>query len=110
MLRRLVEYGHGFHPLGRPTPEDFQQLKEAMSAAGRDIAHLEMIGGTQAVFPDDRSPADLGAALSLGVRFLGGPQKGLTLLTVPTFWQQMAQGTALVAGAALACFAPRTGR
>jgi ribose transport system permease protein len=46
----------------------------------------------------------------LGVLFLGGLQNGLTLLNVPTFWQQMAQGTALVAGAALAYFAPRTGR
>ena len=46
----------------------------------------------------------------LGVLFLGGLQNGLTLLNVPTFWQQMAQGVALVAGAALACFAPRPGR
>ncbi|GGN12191.1 ABC transporter permease [Streptomyces fuscichromogenes] len=46
----------------------------------------------------------------LGVLFLGGLQNGLTLLNVPTFWQQMAQGTALVAGAALAYLAPRTGR
>jgi ribose/xylose/arabinose/galactoside ABC-type transport system permease subunit len=46
----------------------------------------------------------------LGVLFLGGLQNGLTLLSVPTFWQQMAQGTALVAGAALAYFAPRSGR
>ncbi|MDN0196771.1 ABC transporter permease [Streptomyces sp. S.PNR 29] len=46
----------------------------------------------------------------LGVLFLGGLQNGLTLLNVPTFWQQMAQGTALVAGAALAYFAPRPGR
>ncbi|MFH9008092.1 ABC transporter permease [Streptomyces afghaniensis] len=46
----------------------------------------------------------------LGVLFLGGLQNGLTLLNVPTFWQQMAQGVALVAGAALAYFAPRTGR
>lgn len=45
----------------------------------------------------------------LGVLFLGGLQNGLTLLDVPTFWQQMAQGTALVAGAALAYFAPRRG-
>jgi hypothetical protein len=60
-----VRYGHGFHPLGRPTPEDHQALKEAMAAAGRDIADLEMIGGTRAVFPDDRSPADLGAALAV---------------------------------------------
>ena len=64
VLRRLVRYGHGFHPLGRPTPDDLRALKDAMTAAGRDLADLEMIGGTQAVFPDDRSPADLGAALA----------------------------------------------
>ncbi|MGC9538277.1 TIGR03619 family F420-dependent LLM class oxidoreductase [Streptomyces sp. UG1] len=64
VLRRLVEYGHGFHPLGRPTPEDLHTLKESMAAAGRDNADLELIGGTQAVFPDDHSPADLGAALA----------------------------------------------
>jgi alkanesulfonate monooxygenase SsuD/methylene tetrahydromethanopterin reductase-like flavin-dependent oxidoreductase (luciferase family) len=64
VLRRLVRYGHGFHPLGRPTPDDLRTLKDAMTAAGRDLADLEMIGGTQAVFPDDRSPADLGAALA----------------------------------------------
>jgi ribose/xylose/arabinose/galactoside ABC-type transport system permease subunit len=46
----------------------------------------------------------------LGVLFLGCLQNGLTLLDVPTFWQQMAQGTALVAGAALAYFAPRGAR
>lgn len=64
VLRRLVKYGHGFHPLGRPTAQDMQTLKTAMAEAGRDIAELEMIGGTQAVFPDDHSPADLGAALA----------------------------------------------
>jgi alkanesulfonate monooxygenase SsuD/methylene tetrahydromethanopterin reductase-like flavin-dependent oxidoreductase (luciferase family) len=64
VLRRLVRYGHGFHPLGRPTPDDLQALKDAMAEAGRDAAGLEMIGGTQAVFPDDHSPADLGAALA----------------------------------------------
>ena len=41
-----------------------RQLGDAMAGAGRDIADLEMIGGTQAVFPDDRSPADLGTALA----------------------------------------------
>lgn len=46
----------------------------------------------------------------LGVLFLGCLQNGLTLLDVPTFWQQMAQGSALVAGAALAYFAPRAAR
>lgn len=46
----------------------------------------------------------------LGVLFLGGLQNGLTLLNVPAFWQQITQGLALVAGAALAYFAPRTAR
>ncbi|MBV1940172.1 ABC transporter permease [Streptomyces sp. BV286] len=46
----------------------------------------------------------------LGVLFLGCLQNGLTLLSVPTFWQLMAQGVALVAGAALAYFGPRTSR
>ncbi|KPI28563.1 hypothetical protein OV320_5024 [Actinobacteria bacterium OV320] len=36
----------------------------ALAAAGRGIADLEMIGGTRAVFPDDHSIADLGAALA----------------------------------------------
>ncbi|MEU9454563.1 LLM class flavin-dependent oxidoreductase [Streptomyces sp. NPDC048277] len=64
VLRRLVEHGHGFHPLGHPAPEDLHTLKEAMAAAGRDATLLEMIGGTDPVFPDDHSPADLGTALA----------------------------------------------
>lgn len=46
----------------------------------------------------------------LGVLFLGCLQNGLTLLSVPTFWQLMAQGVALVAGAALAYFGPKVTR
>ncbi|MFG2943315.1 ABC transporter permease [Streptomyces sp. NPDC048282] len=46
----------------------------------------------------------------LGVLFLGCLQNGLTLLSVPTFWQQIAQGAALVIGAALAFFGPRLQR
>ena len=34
-----------------------------MTAAGRDLSELEMVGGTRAVFPDDTSTADLGRAL-----------------------------------------------
>lgn len=63
MVSRIVRYGHAFNPLGRPTPEEMQKLKDAMAAAGRDIADLEMIGGTHAVFPDDTSCADLPTAL-----------------------------------------------
>ncbi|MEU7873104.1 hypothetical protein [Dactylosporangium sp. NPDC049140] len=43
----------------------------------------------------------------LGVVFRGGLQNGLTLLGVPTFWQQMAQGGALVVGVGLAVLGPR---
>ncbi|MGW3116704.1 TIGR03619 family F420-dependent LLM class oxidoreductase [Streptomyces sp. NPDC001107] len=63
MVRRIVRYGHAFNPLGKVTPEQMQTLKAAMAAAGRDIADLEMIGSTRAVFPDDDSCADLAQAL-----------------------------------------------
>ncbi|MFF7047798.1 TIGR03619 family F420-dependent LLM class oxidoreductase [Streptomyces griseorubiginosus] len=63
MVRRIVRYGHAFNPLGKVTPEQMQTLKTAMAAAGRDIADLEMIGGTRAAFPDDHSCADLAQAL-----------------------------------------------
>jgi probable F420-dependent oxidoreductase len=65
LLRRLVRYGAGFHPLGAPDPADLARLREAMAAAGRDAGDLEMIGGTRAVFPDDRSCADLGQAMAV---------------------------------------------
>ena len=63
LLRRLVRWGHGFHPLGDPAPQDLETLATAMTAAGRDLSELELVGGTRAVFPDDTSPADLGRAL-----------------------------------------------
>ncbi|MDX3311240.1 TIGR03619 family F420-dependent LLM class oxidoreductase [Streptomyces sp. ME08-AFT2] len=63
MVRRIVRYGHAFNPLGKVKPEEMQTLKEAMAAAGRDVADLEMIGGTRAVFPDGTSCADLAQAL-----------------------------------------------
>lgn len=64
MLRRLVRYGHGFHPFGAPSAEDLSSLAAAMKVTGRDLAELEMIGGTRAVFPDDHSCADLGQAMA----------------------------------------------
>lgn len=63
LLRRLVSCGHGFHPLGRPTPEALEKLRAAMSEAGRDLAELEMIGGCRPTFPDDHSVAPLPPAL-----------------------------------------------
>ncbi|MDF3143227.1 MULTISPECIES: ABC transporter permease [unclassified Streptomyces] len=77
------------------------------SGAGFELAVLTavLIGG---VALTGGSGSILGVLL--GVLFLGGLQNGLTLLNVPTFWQQMTQGVALVAGAALAYLAPRAGR
>lgn len=77
------------------------------SGAGFELAVLTavLVGG---VALTGGSGSILGVLL--GVLFLGCLQNGLTLLDVPTFWQQMAQGTALVAGAALAYFAPRAAR
>ena len=42
-----MRYGHGFHPLGEPTEEDMRVVRDAMTAAGRDIADLEMVGGVR---------------------------------------------------------------
>ena len=54
LLRRLVEYGHGFNPLGQPTPEELQRLDAAMRAAGRDPADLEWVGGIRGRFAGRR--------------------------------------------------------
>jgi probable F420-dependent oxidoreductase len=64
LLERIVRYGHGFHPLGRPTADDLARLRAAMAGAGRGDEPLELIGGTRAVFPDDDSCADLGRAMA----------------------------------------------
>lgn len=63
VVDRLVRYGHGFHPLGRPTAEDMHIIRDAMAEAGRDIAELEMVGGVRYRFPDDDSLADLGESM-----------------------------------------------
>jgi probable F420-dependent oxidoreductase len=64
LLRRLVEYGSGFNPLGTPSDEDLERLRSGMVAAGRDTAELEMVGGTRGRFADPDGVADLGEALS----------------------------------------------
>ncbi|HEX4035378.1 MAG TPA: TIGR03619 family F420-dependent LLM class oxidoreductase [Solirubrobacteraceae bacterium] len=64
LIERIVAYGSGVNPLGRLAPGDLERLNEAMRAARRDPAELELVGGTRAVFPDERSVADLGAALA----------------------------------------------
>ena len=64
LVDRIVTYGDGFNPLGRPSPQDLSRLHEAMAAAGRSIDELEMVGGTRGVFPDPSSVANLAQALS----------------------------------------------
>jgi len=64
LLRRLVEYGHGWNPLGRPTDEDVARLRTALAEAGRHPADIELVGGTRGRFPDADSVADLDEALA----------------------------------------------
>ena len=63
LLRRLVAHGHGFNPLGRASDDDLARLGTAMAEAGRDVADLEMVGGTRGAFPDASHPAPLDQAL-----------------------------------------------
>ncbi len=63
VVERLVKYGHGFHPLGKPTEEDLRIIRDAMAEAGRDMADLEMVGGVRYSFPDDNALADLGESM-----------------------------------------------
>ena len=63
IIERIVHHGHGFNPLGRRTDEEMEALRAAMAAAGRDMAELELVGGTRAVFTRPDSVADLALAL-----------------------------------------------
>lgn len=63
LLRRLVEHGHGFHPLGIVRREDVEQVRGALAAARRDPDALEIVGGMRSPFPDDASVAPLGPAI-----------------------------------------------
>jgi hypothetical protein len=63
LVRRMVRYGSGFHPFGTPTDEDLALLADGMSAAGRDLSELEMVGGTRATFDGPDSVADVERAM-----------------------------------------------
>ena len=64
LLRRIVRYGHGFHPLGRPSDEDLELLAAGLGSAGRSLDELELVGGLRPVFRDDDSPSPLEPALA----------------------------------------------
>jgi probable F420-dependent oxidoreductase len=62
IVRRLIAYGHGFHPFGQPHADELGELRAALAAAGRDMAELEVVGGIRPRFRDENSPADLDEA------------------------------------------------
>lgn len=63
LLRRLVRWGKGFNPLGTPSQADLDAMRDGLTAAGRDPAGMEMIGGIRGRFPDAHGPADIDEAL-----------------------------------------------
>jgi probable F420-dependent oxidoreductase len=63
VLNRLVRYGNGYHPLGRPKADDVAKLRAGLEAAGRSMEEIEMVGGTRVEFPDAHSVAPLPEAL-----------------------------------------------
>ena len=63
VLNRLVKYGSGYHPLGRPKADDVAKLRAGLEAAGRSIDEIEMVGGTRVEFPNAHSVAPLPEAL-----------------------------------------------
>jgi probable F420-dependent oxidoreductase len=62
IIRRLVDHGHGFHPFGQPTRAEMAPIRDALSAAGRDPAAIEVVGGLRPRFPDAQGPASLAEA------------------------------------------------
>jgi hypothetical protein len=67
------------NPLGRPGLAELERLREALAAAGRDPAALELVGGVRGSFPSASGVADLDRALAAA-----GPQRelGFTIFCV----------------------------
>ena len=62
IVRRLVQYGDGFHPFGQPGADELQALSDALAAAGRSFSELEVVGGIRGRFPAGGGVADLAEA------------------------------------------------
>ncbi len=62
ILRRLVAYGDGFHPFGRPTGAELAAVRAALAAGGRDPDGIELVGGIRPRFAGDEEPGDLAEA------------------------------------------------
>jgi alkanesulfonate monooxygenase SsuD/methylene tetrahydromethanopterin reductase-like flavin-dependent oxidoreductase (luciferase family) len=64
ILARLVRYSTGLFLLHPPEKEELDQIEAAMTAAGRDLAKLDLAALVSAEFTDATSVLDLGAALA----------------------------------------------
>ena len=64
VIRRIVTYGHGFHPFGQPTSDELRPLRAELEAAGRSFSELEVVGGLRPRFDHPDRPADLATALA----------------------------------------------
>ena len=59
VIRRLVDFGSGFNPLGQPLREELLALDAALEAAGRTREEIEMVGGLRGRFHTPNDVADL---------------------------------------------------
>lgn len=71
IVRRLVEYGSGYHPLGRWDGAQVADLAEALAPFDRTISDFELVGGTRVEFPSATECAPLAPALEEIPRQMG---------------------------------------
>ena len=64
VIRRLVAHGHGLNPFGTVDDAGLARLETAMTAAGRSMAELELVGGVRGRFSGPDAVADLDEALA----------------------------------------------
>lgn len=63
IVRRLAEFGSGYHPLGRIDAEHMASLRSSLSPYGRTPEEFELVGGTRVEFPSPHECAPLEPAL-----------------------------------------------
>lgn len=63
LVRRVARYGQGLNPFGPLTDDDLAMLRDGMTAAGRDMSELELVGGIRGRFDGTDDLADLDLAL-----------------------------------------------
>src|SRR5260221_349020 len=62
VIERVVRYGSGFNPLGRPEDAGLARLAQALISAGPGPAEIQVVGGTRGTFPGPDKRADLDQA------------------------------------------------